>query len=100
MNLANVGLVAVGGLLGLAHGFFYPSLNALAIEGASEHDRGKVMALFQAWFTAGGAVGTFVLGALAHAEGYPLVFLTVGLATFLALGFLIVSPEGRSAFRA
>jgi len=98
-DLPNIGLVALGALLGLAHGFFYPSFNALAVEGASEHDRGKIMAVFQAWFTAGGAFGTFALGALAHAEGYPVVFLAVGLATFLALGVLAISPEGRAAFR-
>lgn len=98
-DLANVGLTALGGLLGLAHGFFYPSFNALAVEGANPHDRGKIMAVFQAWFTAGGAFGTFFLGALAHAEGYPVVFLVVGVATFMALGVLVLSPEGRVAFR-
>ena len=98
-DLANVGLPALGGVLGLAHGFFYPSFNALAVEGANEHDRGKIMAIFQAWFTAGGAFGTFFLGALAHAEGYPMVFLVVGVATFVAFGILVISPEGRLAFR-
>jgi len=98
-DLANVGLVALGVFLGLAHGFFYPSFNALAVEGASQHDRGKIMAVFQAWFTAGGALGTFFLGSLAYSEGFPAVFLTVGVATFVALGLLIVSPEGRLAFR-
>ena len=98
-DLANLGLIVLGGLLGLAHGFFYPSFNALAVEGASPHDRGKIMAVFQAWFTAGGAFGTFFLGALAYVEGYPMVFEVVGLATFIALGILVVSPEGRAAFR-
>lgn len=98
-DLPEVGLLALGALLGLAHGFFYPSFNALAVEGANEHDRGKIMAVFQAWFTAGGAFGTFALGALAHAQGYPVVFLVVGVAAFLALGVLAISPEGRPAFR-
>jgi MFS family permease len=69
------------------------------VEGASQHDRGKIMAVFQAWFTAGGALGTFFLGSLAYSEGFPVVFLTVGVATFGALGLLMVSPEGRSAFK-
>ena len=98
-KISHLGLIVLGGLLGLAHGFFYPSFNALAVEGASPHDRGKIMAVFQAWFTAGGAFGTFFLGALAYAEGYPMVFEVVGLATFIALGILVVSPEGRAAFR-
>lgn len=98
-DLANVGLVRLGALLGLAHGFFYPSFNALVVEGASQHDRGKIMAVFQAWFTAGGALGTFFLGSLAYSRGYPVVFMTVGFATFLAFGILVLSPEGRSAFR-
>lgn len=99
IHLESVGLFGIGFFLGLAHGFFYPSFNALVVEGASEHDRGKVMAVFQAWFTAGGALGTWALGALAHSSGYPQVFAVAGLATFSALFILCLSPEGRTAFR-
>lgn len=99
LDLGRIGLVPVGGLLGLAHGLFYPSFNAIAVEGAGENERGKIMSVFQAWFAAGGALGTLVLGVMAHAEGYPLVFLVSGLATFAALVFLVLSPEGRPIFR-
>ena len=37
-------------LYGLAHGLFYPAFNALAIEGAGAHERGKVMAIFNGAF--------------------------------------------------
>lgn len=99
VNLAAVGLAALGATLGLAHGFFYPAFNALAVEGTGPQERGKVMALFQGWFTLGGALGTLVLGALAHSRGYPLVFSVLALTTLGALVVLALSPEGRPAFR-
>lgn len=99
VDLEAVGLIPLGGLLGLAHGFFYPSFNALAVEGAGENERGMIMSVFQAWFSAGGAVGTLLLGALVHWIDYHGIFLAMGLATFLAFGILALSPEGRSAFR-
>jgi len=77
-QLSVVGLVWLGGSFGLAHGFFYPACNALAIEGVSEHARGKAMALFQAWFNAGLAIGTLGMGILADAFGFPVVFLLGG----------------------
>jgi MFS family permease len=90
-------LALFGAAFGLAHGLFYPAFNALAVEGAGEQERGKVMALYQGWFNVGLAGGTFALGFLADAAGYPAVFLAAGLAGFGALLMLILSPEGRGA---
>ena len=74
-------------------GFFYPSYNAVVVEGAGEYERGKIMAIFQGWFSAGGALGILGLGLLADVAGYPVVFVVAGLATFLALGVLLRSPR-------
>ena len=89
------GLAWIGLLFGLAHGLFYPAFNALAVESTGPRERGKVMALFQGWFNVGFAGGTFALGYLAAVHGYPAVFATAGLATFAAVAFLALSPEGR-----
>ncbi len=74
-------LWAVGLALGLAHGAFYPSLNALALEGATHHERGTITAYFIAAFNAGVLVVTFGLGQVAEAYGYPTIFLLVALLT-------------------
>ena len=51
------------------------------------------MAIFQGWFSAGGAFGTLALGLLADSAGYPIVFITVGAVTFAALIALVRFPE-------
>ncbi|MEE8581954.1 MAG: MFS transporter [Myxococcota bacterium] len=93
------GLAPIGAIFGLAHGLFYPAFNALAVEAASDNERGKVMALFQGWFNVGFAGGAFALGFLAEAAGYRAVFGSAGLATFAVLVLLVLSPEGRPARR-
>jgi predicted MFS family arabinose efflux permease len=88
-------LPAYGAGLGLAHGFGYPALNAIAIRGVRENERGKVMSLFQAAFNVGFAGVSLALGWLAEREGYPPVFLVGGLSALFALVLLAGSPEGR-----
>jgi MFS family permease len=90
-----VGLAALGASLGLAHGVFYPAFNAVAIESAGVRERGKVMALYQAAFTLGGAAGPLALGHLAARAGYPAVFQAAAACLVAALCVLALSPEGR-----
>lgn len=87
-----------GAGLGLAHGFAYPALNAIAIRGVHESERGKVMSLFQAAFNVGFAGFSFALGWLAEREGYPSVFIVGGIGALAALVLLSRSPEGRRPF--
>ena len=84
-----------GATLGIAHGFAYPSLNAIAVEGVAQNERGKVMALFQAAFNIGFAGFSVLLGWLAEEQGYDAVFLVGGLCALTALVILANSPEGR-----
>lgn len=93
------GLPLFGGIMGLAHGLFYPAFNAVAVEGVGIHERGKVMALFQAAFNVGFALGVLALGVLADRAGYPAVFLAGGACAFVALVVLTASPEGRGGPR-
>lgn len=95
--LGVIGLAALGAALGLAHGFFYPSFNAVAVEGAGARERGKIMAIFQGWFSAGGAFGTLVLGLLADSAGYPIVFVIVGAVTFASLLAFVRFPKSNES---
>ncbi len=75
-----LGVVGVG--FGLAHGAFYPSLNALALESAERRERGMVGAYFNAAFNGGVLLVTFCFGQVAQAYGYRIVFLLVAVLTF------------------
>lgn len=97
-QLESLGLAAVGGAFGLAHGLFYPTFNALAVQDTGERERGKAMALFNGAFNVGYAGGVFGLGLLAESVGYPPVF-RVG-AACAAGAFAVLwlsSPRRRNA---
>jgi MFS family permease len=76
-GLAPGWLSVVGVGFGLAHGAFYPSLNALALEGAAREERGTVGAHFNAAFNGGVLLVTYCFGQVAQAYGYRVVFLLV-----------------------
>jgi predicted MFS family arabinose efflux permease len=88
-------LVWIGAAFGLAHGFFYPAFNALAIEAAAPHERGKFMSIFNAAFNGGWAVGNLALGLVAARAGFPSVFIWAAAATGLGTLLLLASPEVR-----
>ena len=88
-----LGLFGAG--LGVAHGLFYPAYNALAVEGLGEHERGKLIGLFQAGFNVGSSCGTFALGELAERAGYPAVFWVAAGCVLGAWLVVFASPEGR-----
>lgn len=75
-------LLAFGAAFGLAHGLFYPAVNALTVQGLSDHERGRAMSFFNGSFNAGFALSTLCLGAVADHFGYPAVFVLA--ATWVA----------------
>ncbi len=89
------GLPLLGACLGVAHGVFYPSFNAVVVAGVGAGERGKVMSLFQAAFQVGMAGGGLGFGLLADSAGYPIVFETAAVGLAVALGVLVAS--GRRA---
>jgi predicted MFS family arabinose efflux permease len=91
------GLACFGAGLGIAHGLFYPAFNAVALDGAGVHDRGKVMALFQAAFQIGTASGALALGAVAERAGYPAAFLAGGGCALAALLLIVLAREPSGA---
>jgi predicted MFS family arabinose efflux permease len=78
----------IGATLGLAHGMFYPALNAVVVEDAEDDVRGKVMAVYNGAFNVGFSVGSLALGYVAEAAGYGWVFTLGGVASFAALALL------------
>ena len=90
------GLAWLGAAFGLAHGFFYPALNAIALESAAADERGKVMALFNGSFNAGWAAGGIAFGNLAEAAGYPVVFACAGATALAGAALLLGSRELRA----
>jgi MFS family permease len=98
--LGVIGLVPIGVGMGIAHGTFYPSFNAVAVSTARVGERAMLMAIFQAAFQVGMGGGGLALGFLAARAGYPAVFETAAAAVGVALCVLWLSPEGRGTARA
>lgn len=89
-------LFFAGAGLGLAHGFLYPAINAIAAEGVPHARRGAVMSYFYGSFAAGFALWVLALGVLARAHGYPIVFMVTGALVWLSLPFLPKKQTGAS----
>ena len=89
----------IGASLGLAHGLFYPALNAVIVENAEDDVRGKVMAVYNGAFNVGFSIGSLGLGFVAEAAGYGAVFTLGGVASFAALALLALRAPLRAASR-
>ena len=89
LQLESLGLLVLGVAYGIAHGFFYPALNGLALEHASAAERGKVVALFNGGFNGGFTLGTWSLGLLAEQAGLASVFWAGASACILGVLVLI-----------
>lgn len=87
--LDRLGLLFIGGLLGLAHGIFFPAFNAVALDLADASERGKAMAAFHGAFNLGFSAGCYLLGYIALATDYPTIFLFSGATCFVAFVILV-----------
>lgn len=87
--LDRLGLLFTGGLLGLAHGIFFPAFNAVALDLAHENERGKAMAAYHGAFNLGFSAGCYLLGYVALATNYPTIFLLAGATCFVAFVMLV-----------
>ena len=81
-------LEMLGALFGVAHGLFYPAVNAIAVTAVRRHERGRMMAIFTGAFSLGLFVGTTLLGPLAEVAGYPAVFVVAAGGTLAAVQVL------------
>ena len=82
------GLLATGALLGVSHGLFFPALNAVAVDLATDHERGKAMAAYNGAFNVGFASGSYLMGYLAIATGFPAIFVSAALICAIAFALL------------
>lgn len=91
--VSQLGLLATGALLGVAHGLFFPALNAVAVELARDDERGRAMAAYNGAFNVGFASGSYLLGHLAIAQGYPAIFwLATGVCAAASLLLFTTRP--------
>lgn len=90
-------LEAFGAVFGLAHGVFYPAINALAVTASAPHERGRMMAIFTGSFSLGLWAGPTALGVVAARFGYPPVFVLASAGTLVAAVMLFRSEEMRTA---
>jgi MFS family permease len=77
-------LMIYGALLGAAHGFLYPSINALAIDDGNHGRRGQVLTFLNGGFQVGYTLGVLGFGAIAERTGYPLIFRLGGAIMLIA----------------
>ena len=89
-------LWAYGIGFGLAHGVFYPTLNALAVELAAERARGRVITLFNGAFNAGYGLSTLLWGFVADRRGYPMLFLLAAAVSLWAAVLLVAGVRRRA----
>jgi len=90
-------LEVYGAIFGLAHGVFYPAINALAIGAARPSERARITAIFTGSFSLGLWLGPTVLGNIAERDGYPIVFVLAAVGILVAAVLLVRSPELRAA---
>ena len=86
--LTTLGLALTGAILGIAHGVFFPALNAVAVEYTTESERGKAMGAYNAAFNIGFASGSYVLGQLAIATSFPTIFVVAAVSCATACAVL------------
>ncbi len=82
---SQTGLGIAGLCCGLGHGYLFPILSGLAIEGVDRNSRGSAMSLFTAVFDLGQMIGPPLFGLVAEAAGFSAMFFTAMLGVTAAL---------------
>ena len=82
---ATYGLMPVGILCGIGHGYGIPILNSLVITRARESELGAAIAMSTALFDVGFLVGGPLFGAIIEARGYPTMYATSGALLFVGI---------------
>jgi predicted MFS family arabinose efflux permease len=74
--------------------FLFPALLSLTLAAAPERERGAVVGTVIAFFDIGQGTGALILGPLASAAGYPVLFLTGAAAAVAGLAVLSAYLRG------
>ncbi len=72
------GLILAGFIGGIGHGFLYPSLNALAVEGLPPEGRGMATSMFTGSFDGGTGLAILLLSLVLGHTSYTMIFLITG----------------------
>ena len=80
-------LGAAGLLCGMGHGYLFPILSGMAIEGTDRRARGSAMSFYTAVFDLGQVLGPPFFGWIAEVAGFPTMFL-------FAMAGVVVSLAG------
>ncbi len=80
-------IIAISFLFSLSYGMLYPVLSALAIDRASDDERGKAMGAFNACFSLGVNFLAFPFGIIARDYGFESMYIVSGV--FVLSGFVI-----------
>jgi len=84
-------LLGFGLAFGFAHGFFYPAVNALALENIESYERGRAMTLVTGSFHLGNTLSVLSFGWVAHHYGFAPVFVLAACVAMLGLCVLYMS---------
>ena len=87
-RLDSQAMLGMAGLLcGMGHGYLFPILSSLAIQGMDRRTRGSAMSVFTAVFDFAQMIGPPIFGIIAEAAGYPALF-------FAAMSGVVVALVG------
>jgi MFS family permease len=87
-------LAVIALCFGAAHGWAYPSMNALFVEGAPLASRGRAMAVFNLAFNVGITISAFAAGEIAERLSYFTMWIAMGaMAACGALALAIDRPR-------
>lgn len=97
------GLIFVGAMCGMGHGYAFPIFSVLAIEQVSPASRGRAVSWLTAMFDLGNTVANPLLGGIAEWAGYRTMFSVAGCGVLVAAtaiwrkgaAFLAPRPEVR-----
>jgi len=98
-RLDSLALLGAAGLLcGMGHGYLFPILSGMAIDGADRRARGSAMSFFTAVFDLAQMLGPPFFGLVAEVAGYPAMFLcaAAGVASMMVGWTVTVLCEGLS----
>ena len=85
-----------GVVVGLAHGFLFPALTAMAVRGRPYSVRPKLIAIFTGAVDGGVFLGSFILGRVAQDLGFGAIYVIAAGAMVAALAIFLLAPVRRA----
>ncbi|MFT4569495.1 MAG: MFS family permease [Hyphomicrobiaceae bacterium] len=93
------GIVAMGGVFGLAQGLLYPTMNALVADWSNPRNIGRTQSLFSGSYSLGIASCAFFFGTIVENHGYQAMFLTALAITLVGMVIFATGPRDLPSHR-